>query len=113
MNPLTLKFMNKDTEMKFKRLSKILWLKMEKYKLIFTLLFLEIVTIIFYVVYNLNNFSSSLYFMLYIMGIALEFVLLSLVCSNIYPKHFFFINLTIVSIRCLIKFISDMGTNET
>lgn len=50
--------------------------------------------------------------MTYILGIALEFALLSLVCSNIYPKHFFFINLAIVSIRCLIKFICDIGTTE-
>ncbi|CAD8192211.1 unnamed protein product [Paramecium pentaurelia] len=112
VNPLTLKFMNKDTEMKFKRLSKILWLKLEKYKSIFTLFFLEIIAIILYVVYNLNSFQTTLYFMTYILGIALEFALLSLVCSNIYPKHFFFINLAIVSIRCLIKFICDIGTTE-
>ncbi|CAD8127655.1 unnamed protein product [Paramecium sonneborni] len=113
VNPFTLKFMNKDTEMKFKRLQKILLLKLEKYKLMFTLLFLEIVTLILFVSYNINNFQGTLYFMSYIMGIALELVLLSLVCSNIYSKHFFFINLTIVSIRCLIKFICDMGTNES
>lgn len=113
VNPFTLKFMNRDTEMKFKRLSKILWLKLEKYKSIFTLLFLEIIALILYVVYNLNNFQTTLYFMAYILGIALEFALLPLVCSNIYPKHFFFINLAIVSIRCVIKFICDVGTNET
>ncbi|CAK69401.1 unnamed protein product (macronuclear) [Paramecium tetraurelia] len=113
VNPFTLKFMNKDTEMKFKRLSKILWLKLEKYKSIFTLLFLEIIAIILYVVNNLNQFQTTLYFMTYILGIALEIALLSLVCSNIYPKHFFFINLAIVSIRCLIKFICDVGSTDT
>lgn len=45
--------MNKDTEMKFKRLSKILWLKFERYKLILFMIFLEAIAVILYVVYNL------------------------------------------------------------
>lgn len=48
--------MNKDTEMKFKRLSKILWLKFERYKLILYLIFLETFAVILYVVYNIEDF---------------------------------------------------------
>ncbi|CAD8108619.1 unnamed protein product [Paramecium sonneborni] len=112
VNPYTLKFMNKDTEMKFKRLSKILWLKFERYRLILTLLFLEIIAIVLFIVYNIDHFSTELYFLTYILGIALQVVLLFLVCSSIYPKHFFFINLSVVFIRFLIKFISDLGTTQ-
>lgn len=112
VNPFTLKFMNKDTEMKFKRISKILWLKFERYKLMLFLIFLEVLAIIIYVVNNIDDFSTELYFLTYILGISLEFVLLFLVFSNIYPKHFFFINLAIVFIRFIIKFICDLGTNQ-
>lgn len=105
--------MNKDTEMKFKRLSKILWLKFERYKLILFMIFLEAIAVILYVIYNIEEFSTDLYFLAYILGLAFEFVLLFLVCSNIYPKHFFFINLAIVFIRFMIKFICDLGTNKT
>jgi hypothetical protein len=104
--------MNKDTEMKFKRISKILWLKFERYKLVLFLIFLEVLAVILYVVNNIDDFSTELYFLAYILGIALEFVLLFLVFSNIYPKHFFFINLAIVFIRFIIKFICDLGTNQ-
>lgn len=47
--------MNKDTEMKFKRLSKILWIKFERYKLILSLILLEGIAIISYIVTNINT----------------------------------------------------------
>lgn len=55
INHFTLRFMNKDTEMKFKRVSKILWLSYERYKLGLSLFFLEVMAILIYTFYNLED----------------------------------------------------------
>lgn len=49
INRLTLRFLNKDTEMKFKRMSKLRWIKFEKLKLGLSLIFLEVFALIIYI----------------------------------------------------------------
>lgn len=48
INKFTLRFLNKDTEMKFKRLSKLNWFKFERIKLGLSLIFLEVFALLIY-----------------------------------------------------------------
>lgn len=105
--------MNKDTEMKFKRVSKIIWLNYERYKLALSLFFLEVIAILLYIFYNIDNVPLKTFFIMYILSISLHIITLIAVFSSIYSKHFFFINLLIISLRFITKFITDFTAEET
>lgn len=99
--------------MKFKRVSKIIWLTYERYKLVLSLFFLEVVAILIYIFYNIDDVPLEIFFIMYIISISINTVLLFIVFSSIYSKHFFFINLVILLLRFLTKFITDFNPVNT
>ncbi|CAD8169381.1 unnamed protein product [Paramecium pentaurelia] len=113
INRLTLRFLNKDTEMKFKRMSKLRWIKFEKLKLGLSLIFLEVFALIIYILTYQTDIQTKTYFIIYILSISLQSIFLILIFSSIYLKHFFQINLIIACIRLLTKMVSDFAQDGT
>ncbi|CAD8115930.1 unnamed protein product [Paramecium sonneborni] len=113
INKFTLRFLNKDTEMKFKRLSKLNWFKFERIKLGLSLIFLEVFALLIYSLTHGEEIQSQTYFIIYILSISIQVIVQIMTCSGMYLKHFFQINLIIASIRLLTKMISDLEQEGT
>lgn len=101
MNFLVLNFKSKDTESKYRLLTKVVWLKFERRKQYFFFIMFEVVNLVIKLTY-----LDIIYFEVFlIFNIALIFFLILiqwLIASSKYEKHFFLINKILIALRVIL-----------